>query len=422
MRILVVTDRFIPEISPPCFRTMEHAQVWKKLGHEVTVLTCAPNSPHGKVFPGYRNRLYQTEVMDGIRVIRIWSYMTSNEGIVKRSLDYLSFALMAIFFFWRLPKFDIMVASSPPLFVPVGVYGLSLLRRRPWVFELRDLWPASIAAVGLKMGRVMRLLTRLEMFLYRKADRIVAVTPAFIEELSERGIPREKMDLATNGVNTETFNNGNVKFDARERLGIKKDEFLAAYIGAVGAAHGLKTILDAAELCRERPEIRFLIIGEGADRANLEKEAAERNITNLMFRDFVPHDDIPSYLAALDVGIVHLKPHRVFRTVIPSKIFEFMAMGTPMIFAVEGCSAEIVKKAGAGYCIPSGDPRAMADAISELQNDPQRLKQMGRQGKEAVANEFSREAKAKEMLRSFEIVLKLSREDSGKKLLVQQII
>lgn len=409
MRILVVTDRFIPEISPPCFRTMEHAQVWKKLGHEVTVLTCAPNSPHGKVFPGYRNRLYQTEEMDGIRVIRIWSYMTSNEGIVKRSLDYLSFALMAIFFFWRLPKFDIMVASSPPLFVPVGVYGLSLLRRRPWIFELRDLWPDSIAAVGLKMGRVMRLLTRLEMFLYRKADRIVAVTPAFIEELSKRGIPREKMDMATNGVNAEMFNDTNVLFDARERLGIAKGEFLAAYIGAVGAAHGLKTILDAAELCREHQKIRFLIIGEGADRANLEKEAAERNIDNLMFRDFVPHEDIPSYLAALDLGIVHLKPHETFKTVIPSKIFEFMAMGTPMLFAVEGCSAEIVKNAGAGYCIPSGDPRAMADAILELHNDPERLKEMGRRGKEAVANEYSREIKAKEMLHSFEIVLNHSK-------------
>ena len=405
MRILVVTDRFLPEISPPCFRTMEHAQVWKKMGHEVTVLTCAPNSPHGKVFAGYRNKLYQTEEMDGIRVIRIWSYMTSNEGIVKRSLDYLSFALMAIFFFWRLPKFDIMVASSPPLFVPVGVYGLSLFRRRPWVFELRDLWPASIAAVGLKMGRMMRLLSRLEMFLYRKADRIVAVTPAFIEELVERGIARDKLDMATNGVNTEFFNSESVKFDAREKLGIKDDEFLAAYIGAVGAAHGLKTVLDTAELCRDKPELRFVIIGEGADRAKLEQEATQRGLTNLIFRDFVPHDEIPSYLAALDVGIVHLRPHDVFKTVIPSKIFEFMAMGTPMIYGVEGCSAEIVKKAGAGYCIPSGDPQAMADAICELQNEPQRLEQMGQAGREAVAKEFSREVKAKEMLRSFETVL-----------------
>ncbi len=405
MRILVLTDRFLPEISPPCFRTMEHAQQWMKMGHEVTVLTCVPNSPHGKVFPGYRNRLWQSEEMDGVRVIRIWTYMTSNEGIVKRSLDYLSFTLMAIFFFWRLPQFDIMVASSPPLFVPLGVYGLSLLRRRPWVFELRDLWPASIAAVGLKMGRVMRLLTRLEMFLYGKADRIVAVTPAFIEELVERGIPREKLDMATNGVNTEVFNPQNVEFDARQKLGIKKDDFLLAYIGAVGAAHGLKTLLDAAQLCKDEPRIRFLIIGEGADRGKLEKDACQRNITNLMFHDFVPHDEIPSYLAALDAGIVHLRPHDVFKSVIPSKIFEFMAMGTPMIYGVEGCSAEIVEKAGAGYCIPSGNPRAMADAVLELQKDPQRLKQMGACGREAVAKEFSRVVKAKEMLRSFEEVL-----------------
>ena len=271
--------------------------------------------------------------------------------------------------------------------------------------------PASIAAVGLKMGRVMRLLTRLEMFLYRKANRIVAVTPAFIEELVERGIPREKIDMATNGVNTEFFNSEKVEFNAREKLGIKDGEFLAAYIGAVGAAHGLITILDAAELCRDKLQIRFLIIGEGADRAKLEKEATERKLTNLMFHDFVPHDEIPSYLAALDVGIVHLRPHKVFTSVIPSKIFEFMAMGTPMIYAVEGCSAEIVKKAGAGYCIPSGDPQAMVNAILELQQNPEQLKIMSDCGREAVAKEFSREVKAREMARSFEKVLGISSHD-----------
>ena len=178
-------------------------------------------------------------------------------------------------------------------------------------------------------------------------------------------------------------------------------------------------MLDAAELCRDKQEIRFLIIGEGADRAKLEKEAADRNIKNLMFHDFVPHDEIPSYLAALDVGIVHLRPHDVFKTVIPSKIFEFMAMGTPMIYGVEGCSAEIVEKAGAGYCVPSGDPRAMADAILELQKDPQRLRQMGQQGREAVAKEFSREVKAKEMFRSFEIVLGHSTESCKNELLAR---
>ncbi|MBN1588209.1 MAG: glycosyltransferase family 4 protein [Pirellulales bacterium] len=402
MHILILTDRFVPEITAPSFREMEHAQEWVRMGHEVTVVTCAPNFPHGKVFPGYRNRCYQVEWMDGIRVIRIWSYMAANVGSLKRTLDYLSYVFSAIFFFWRYPKFDVIVASSPPLFVPIAGYAISRLRRRPWVFEIRDLWPATIEAVGAGRGRMLKWLTRLEMFLYRKADHIIPLTDSFKDDLTSRGVPAAKIDVVTNGVDTHKFNRDNVRFDARERLGVAPDKFLAAYVGTIGMCQGLETMVDAAEQCRDNPDVVLLMMGEGAERATLEAEARRRGLDNLLFHDFVPHEEVISYLGALDATIVHLRPHPLFKTVIPSKIFESMAMGVPMIYAVEGHSAEIVEKAGAGICIPSGDPEAMAHAVLELARNPEKRKQLSEDGQAAVSREYSRRAKAEDMIHILE--------------------
>jgi colanic acid biosynthesis glycosyl transferase WcaI len=405
MHILVFTDRFLPEITAPSFREMQHAVEWIRAGHEVTVVTCAPNFPHGKVFPGYRNRCYQVEWMDGVRVVRIWSYMTANEGTIKRTLDYLSFVLSAIFFFWRYPKFDVILATSPPLFVPIAGHVVSRLRRRPWVFEIRDLWPATIEAVGAGKGRMLKLLTRLEMFLYRKANHLIPLTDSFRENLVGRGIPVEKIDVVTNGVDTDRFCPGNVRFDARKELGVGPDKFLAGYVGTVGMCHGLETLLDAAERCRENPDVVLLVMGEGAERPGLEAEARRRNLDNVIFHDFVPQEEVVSYVGALDATIVHLRPHPVFKTVIPSKIFENMAMGVPMVYAVEGHSAGIVERVGAGICIPSGDPKAMADALLQLAHDPEKREQLSQAGRDAAAREFSRRAKAGEMIHAMEKTL-----------------
>lgn len=403
MRILVLTDRFTPEIAAPSFRLMDHAQEWLRAGHQVTVVTCVPNFPRGVPFEGYTNRLYQEEWIRGVRVIRVWSYLAPNVGTIKRTLDYLSYMFAAVFFAWRYPAFDVLLASSPPLFVAAAGYAVATIRRRPWVFEIRDLWPASIKAVNASKGLGLRLLEKLEMFLYRKADRIISLTDSFKDELTERGISPDKNDIVTNGVDAEQFSAQQVRFDARPVLGVSAEDFLAAYIGTVGMAHGLRTVLDAAEMCRERKHVRFLIMGEGAERAKLEAEAKSRGLTNVMFKDFVPHDQVPSFLAALSAAIVHLKPDPLFLTVIPSKIFENMAMGTPMVYAVEGESARIVAEAKAGVCIPSGDAKAMADTILALDADRPRLRELGRNGVEVVHRQYSRRVKAQAAIRTLEL-------------------
>ncbi len=398
MRILVLTDRFTPEISAPSFRLMEHAKVWRQAGEEVTVVTCAPNSPRGVVFPGYRNRAYQTEVLEGVPVIRLWTYMTANQGTVKRTLDYASYLASVAVQGGRLPEADVILASSPPFFVALAGWVLARRQRCPWVFELRDLWPASIKAVGVSKSRALDLVERVELALYGDAARVLCLTRSFREDLLSRGVAPDKIDVVTNGVDAEFFDRASVTFDARARLGIGREAFLGGYIGTTGLAHGLTTLLDAAERLRDRPDVHLLILGEGAERAKLEADARARGLGHVHFRDNVPHGEIPSYLAALDVSIVHLRPDPLFRTVIPSKIFESMAMGVPILMAVEGESADIVAECGAGLCIPSGDAGAMARALTGLAADREGRQAMGRRGAEAVRARYSRRRLAEEAL------------------------
>lgn len=400
MKILVLTDRFLPEISAPSFRTMEHARVWTEMGHEVTVVTCAPNSPHGRLFPGYRNALYQEEVLEGVRVVRLWSYMAANVGVVKRTLDYASFMASTVLLHRKLPVCDVILASSPPFFVAMAGAALSVLLNRPWIFEIRDLWPASIRAVGASNSPALALVERVEMHLYRQATRLVSVTHSFRRELTARGIPASKHDVATNGVDAAQFSRDRATHDARADLGVSSGAFLVGYMGTVGMAHGLETILDAAERTRSDPGIVWLIVGEGAHRARLEADASRRGLGNLLFRDYVPHDRMPSYLAALDVSVVHLKPEPLFRTVIPSKIFESMAMGVPLLMAVEGESAEVVAEAGAGLCVPSGDAAAMVEAVRTLRADPEARRAMGERGMRAVRERYDRRRLAEAVLAS----------------------
>jgi glycosyltransferase involved in cell wall biosynthesis len=390
VKILILSDNFVPEIAAPSFRVYDHAKVWIAQGHDVTVVTGVPNWPHGRVFDGYQNRWYQQEWVDGIRVIRLWTYMTANKGFLKRTLDYVSFMLSAILFCWRYPKFDVLLATSPQFFTAVAGWAISLLRRRPWVFEVRDLWPASIKAVGVSQGRLITWLERLELFLYRRANRILALTRPFKHDLVQRGIDPDKIDVVTNGVDAQKFARARLADDARHELGVPRDAFLAGYIGTTGLAHGLETVVRAADRCRDHRQIQLLVMGEGAQRQQLEADAAALQLDNVHFRDRVPHADVPRYYAALDVAIVHLKPQPVFRTVIPSKIFELMAMEVPILMAIEGEAARIVTEAGCGVCIPSGDPHVLAETVLRLAADPQALREMGQRGRAVAIEQFDR--------------------------------
>jgi len=375
LHILFLTDNFPPEVNAPASRTFEHCREWVRQGAQVTVITCAPNFPKGAVFEGYRNKLWQTATMDGIRVIRVWSYITANEGFIKRILDYLSFMASATVAALFVRKVDVIVGTSPQFFTACAAYATSVLKRRPWVFELRDLWPESIKAVGaMKDSAAIRFLERVEAFLYRKADRIVVVTNSFKDTLVARGIDGGKIEIVTNGVDLDNFRPLPKDEALTRELGIEGC-FVAGYIGTHGMAHGLDTLLDAAALLQSDPGgagIRLLFLGHGAEKAALVERARQMNLANVRFLDSVPKSEVARYWSLLDVSIIHLRNTDLFNSVIPSKLFECMGMGIPVLHGVPGESADIVRREDVGEVFESGNAPQLAQALLRLRADPGR--------------------------------------------------
>jgi glycosyltransferase involved in cell wall biosynthesis len=373
MHILFLTDNFPPEVNAPASRTHEHCRQWVAAGEQVTVITCAPNFPKGRVFDGYRNKLWQEEVMDGIRVIRVWSYITANEGFTKRVLDYMSFMLCAFIASLWVRRVDVVVGTSPQFFTAVAAWAVGAVKRVPFVFELRDLWPESIKAVGaMKESAVIRMLERVEMFLYRRAARIVTVTHSFRQTLIRRGIDGHKIEVVTNGVDVSRFSPRHKDAALEHELGFEGC-FVAGYIGTHGMAHTLETLLQAMHQVQSHAQgqhIRLLLLGDGARKAHLKAEADNLGLTNVVFVDTVPKDMVARYWSLLDVAIIHLRQTELFTTVIPSKLFECMGMGIPVLHGVAGESADIVEREGCGIVFQPEKAAELVARLLELQSSP----------------------------------------------------
>jgi glycosyltransferase involved in cell wall biosynthesis len=398
VKILFLTDNFPPESNAPASRTYEHVRRWAAAGNTVTVITGAPNFPAGRIFDGYRNHLWHREVMDGIDVIRVWTYITANEGFLRRTLDYASFMVSATMAGLFVRKPDIIVATSPQFFTPCAAYVLSRMKRRPFVFELRDLWPDSIVAVGaMQESAVIRALKRLEYFLYRKASAIVSVTASFKSILVANGITPEKITIVRNGADLSTFTPGAKPPNLVERYRLQ-GKFVAAYIGTVGMAHGLGTVLDAAEFLRGNAEIALLVVGEGAERKVLEENAKARGLSNVVFVGAVSKIEVSHYWRLSDAALVVLRDRPLFRHVLPSKMFEAMATARPIVLGVLGESAELVEKAQAGIVVTPEDPVALARAIRQLAESPEHATALGANGRRFAEKELNRDHLAAVML------------------------
>jgi glycosyltransferase involved in cell wall biosynthesis len=406
VHILFLTDNFPPEVNAPASRTFEHSREWVKLGEQVTVITCAPNFPKGKVFSGYSNRLWQTETIEGIRVIRVWTYIAANEGFIRRSLDYVSFMVAATIASLRVKKVDVVIGTSPQFFTVCAAYVVGLLKRVPWVFELRDIWPESIKAVGsMRDGLLYRTLERLELFLYKKANRIIVLTQSFKKELITRGVDADKIDVVTNGVDLSLFKPRSKDQNLLKKLGLE-NQFIAGYIGTIGMAHGLETIIEAAEIIQNTPNpenrnIKILILGDGARKEALKQLANNKRLENLIFIDTVSKAEVADYWSLLDISIIHLKKDPLFEKVIPSKLFECMAMGIPVLHGVLGESAEIVSGLGVGKPITPDSPQLLAQELLNLYMNVEELTQMKKSALQSVS-QFDREHLAKSMLISID--------------------
>ena len=398
MRILFLADNFPPERNAQAARVYERACYWVKWGHSVTVITSAPNFPDGKVFPGYKNRWRQVEEIDGIRVVRVKTLITSNAGTILRVLDFLSYMVTAFLAGLGERRPDLIGASSPQFFAAVAAWALSATRRLPFVLELADLWPESIVAVGaMRKSSALRLLEKLELFLYRRAVRIVTLTTAFKQNLVQRGVPDGKIDVVINGVDLPRYVPRARDAALADSWKIAESDFVVGYIGTHGMAHGLENVLSTAAVmgCRD---VRFVLVGAGSEREKLIAEAHRRDLHNVVFVPAQPKEMMPAFWSLCDVALIHLKNAPTFATVIPSKIFEAMGMGLPILLAApKGEASDIVEREGVGLWVPSNDPSALASAILLLKEDRSLRAHLAAQSRAAAAN-HSRERQASEML------------------------
>ena len=399
VRILFFTHYFPPEVNAPATRTHEHCREWVKAGHDVHVVTCIPSHPLGIPYAGFRRRWYQHDDIDGIHVHRVWTYLAANRGTVLRTANYLSFAPTALFRALRLGRFDVVIGTSPQFFCTAAAWLYSHARPTPWVFELRDLWPESIAAVGaMRRPFVLRLVDRLALRMYRDARAVVCVTESFIETLSSRAIEARKLHWIPNGIEPSFWRRGG-RAAARAALHVRDSEVLACYVGTIGMSHDLGTLLEGASLLRTTgPHVRILIVGDGAELPRMRDLASRRQLENVRFTGLVPRAEVPAVLAAADIALVTLRPAEIFKTVLPSKMFEAMAARLPIVLAVDGEARATLERAGAGLAVRPGDAPALASAILHLASDPGARLQMGTAGATFAEREFSRPTWARRYL------------------------
>ena len=402
MHILVLSHYYPPEGNAPATRTHAHARRWAAAGHRVTVITSQPNCPGGVVYDGYANRVRPTrETIDGVEVVRVWTWVAANAGMRGRIANYVSFMLSSVWQSLREDRPDVVLATSPQFFNGWAGVLAKWLRRRPLVLEIRDIWPESITTVGaMRRGSVVRWLERLERRMYRAADRIVTVGDGYRRNIESKVTPRQPIAVVTNGVDLTEFDPDDTGDDFRKqhRLG---DAFVCSYIGTVGMAHGLEVVLDAAERLDDESNVRFVIVGDGAERARLEAEAAARQLADrVVFTGRLPKAEMPAALAASDCCLVHLKGCELFGTVIPSKIFETMAMGRPIIMGVRGEAAAIVETAEAGVPMEPDNAADLAHQVTTLSEQPLLRARLSRRGPAFVAEHYNRDQLAADMMRA----------------------
>ncbi len=393
MRLRVYSHYYHPEGNAPASRMSALCSHWASQGHEVEVITCAPNVPNGVVYEGYANRLLQSETIDGVAVTRVWTHLSANKGAMGRILNFLSYMVAAVIVSWFRKRPDVILATSPQFFCGwAGLFAARMrLRKIPFVLEIRDLWPDSILAVGaITNQRILRILYRLERWLYAGADHVVTVGEGYWEDLVAKGVPREKLSIVPNGVDRAIFW-PREPGEGLARFGIH-DRFTCAYVGTIGMAAGLEVIIQAAELLRSREQnnIAFLLVGDGAEREKLEQTAREKGLDNVVFTGRLPRSEMPEILAAADACLVHLRKVDLFKQVLPSKIFEMAAMKKPIILGVQGQAAKLIKTAGAGVCIEPESAEQLADAVCRLASDPSLGKQWGQAGHDYVVQNYDR--------------------------------
>lgn len=405
MKILFLSHYFPPEVNAPASRTYEHCRIWAK-ENEVTVVTNFPNHPDGKIFPGYKNKLIQKEKVDGINVVRLWTFITPNAGFLLRIINFLVYMLLSISYIALSRKrYDVVISTTPQFFCGLAGKYAAKIKNIPFILELRDLWPESIIAVGaLKNKSIIKFLERVELQLYKSADKIISVTKSFKENLVDRKIDPNKIEIIYNGVTpgrfqiTEEISDTNISSFMREG-------FVVGYIGTLGMAHSIKTLVKAAEELKDT-EVKFAVVGSGAERENLIQEIETKKLENIRIFPLQPKNQIAAIINQLSLFCVHLKKDPLFETVIPSKIFEGMYMKKPILMGVDGEARKIIEDADCGIFFEPENSKELVEVVNRYKNDPELMIRHGENGYSEVMNNFNREISAVKFIEIIEKIKK----------------
>ncbi|GGK07029.1 glycosyltransferase family 4 protein [Parabacteroides faecis] len=405
MKILFLTDNFPPEVNAPATRTFEHCRQWVLDGIDVTVITCFPNFPQGKVYRGYKNKFCQSEIIDGIHIIRVWTYITANKGFVKRTLDYISFSVSA-FITGLFQKTDLIIATSPQFFTALAGRTLSFWKGKPWIMEVRDLWPESIKTVGAMNDNILiRYFEWQEKRCYHSAQKIIVVTDSFKQKLVERGIDSSKIEVVKNGVNRSLFVPEVKDLQLLNELGLQNKKIIG-YIGTHGMAHKLDFILQCAKKMEGKNNYHFIFLGDGAEKRNLLDLKEKMNLKNVTMLDSVFKLEVKRYISILDIALINLRKSELFTTVIPSKIFENAGMEIPILMGVNGEAREIIESYHAGLCFEPESEIDFCEKLDLLLTD-KNLYNECKEGCRKLSLDFDRNLLANKML---QIITKINGE------------
>jgi len=390
MRVLILTQWYPPE---PMKLLSDMTETLQAMGHEVTVLTGFPNWPSGKLYPGYRLRLWQREEQNGVRIIRVPLFPDHSRSALKRALNFLSFAISAtVLGFWLVPRPDVMHVIHPPITIGLPAIVLSILWRIRFTLEIQDMWPENLRATGMiRHEAALRAIGAFAKLVYRRASSIRVISPGFRRNLIQKGVPASKVGVISNWVDTDFYRPSLPDRDLAQKLGLEGC-FTVMYAGTIGLAQGLDVVLNAAERLRDLPQVHFVLVGDGVELERLRQVAAGAGLANVRFPGRVPMHLTPQLYALAEVLLVHLKDDPLFAITIPHKILTYMASGKMVLAAMRGDVEELVRTSACGVVCPPDDAEALASAIRDCYGlSPAARAAFGENGRRAVCESYDRQ-------------------------------
>ena len=397
MKILLINQVFVSPDEPGHTRHFEMAKFLQARGHELVIVASDLNYQTGKRTVARRG-LYAEQKIDGVRVLRSYMIPALHRNYIWRIISFFSFMFSSVWTALTVRDADLIMGTTPPIFQAVSAWFVAWVRRKPFLLEVRDLWPEFGVSMGvLKNPMVIALARWLENFLYARATHILVNSPAYKEYMLSKGVPENKVTYIPYGTDVDMFNPGVDGVSVRKKLGLE-NKFVVLYAGALGQANDIDTILRAAERLNHESHIRFVLFGDGKERARLKSESARMKLTNVIFAGVCPKKEMPAIVAASDVGIAILQDIPMFRTTYPNKVFDTMAAGRATVLVIDGVSRELIESSNGGVYVHPNDDELLAQKIFKLSKDPARVKQMGANARAYLVKHLDRRDKLNETL------------------------